>query len=161
MAKVTTASTLTTDVLPRTRPNAKLIALLAAGHLVVDVNQGSLSAVLPFLRAAHGLSYAQAGTIVLAANITSSIVQPVFGYLSDRTPRRWLLPLAVFVTGVGLGLTGVAPGYEGLLLLVVVMGLGIAAYHPEGYKTATGVAGETNATGAPSRSPVGAPRPSP
>src|SRR3989442_7045544 len=105
MAKVTTASTLTTDVLPRTRPNAKLIALLAAGHLVVDVNQGSLSAVLPFLRAAHGLSYAQAGSIVPAPNNNSSIVHPGFGYLSDPTPRPWLLSLAGFVTRVGLGLT--------------------------------------------------------
>ena len=129
------------------RPNAKLIGLLALGHLVIDVNQGSLPAVLPFLKAAHGLSYAEAGAIVLAANVTSSIIQPLFGYLSDRTARRWLLPLSVFVSGVGLGLTGVAPGYGALLALVVVMGLGVAAYHPEGYKTAGSVAGDRKATG--------------
>ncbi len=130
----------------RVRPNAKLIGLLALGHLVIDVNQGSLPAVLPFLRAAHGLSYAEAGTIVLAASVTSSIIQPLFGWLSDRTARRWLLPLSVFVSGLGLGLTGVAPGYGGLLLLVVVMGLGVAAYHPEGYRTAASVAGDRKAT---------------
>jgi hypothetical protein len=54
------ASTLTPDALPHIRPNTKLIALLAAGHLVVGVNQGALSAVLPFLKSAHGLSYATA-----------------------------------------------------------------------------------------------------
>lgn len=146
MSNGTAASALTTDAAAALRPNAKLIALLALGHLVVDVNQGSLSAVLPFLKAAHHLSYAQAATIVLAASITSSIVQPFFGYLSDRTARRWLLPLAVLVSGIGLGLTGRAPGYGALVLLVVVMGLGVAAYHPEGYKTASGVAGERKAT---------------
>jgi FSR family fosmidomycin resistance protein-like MFS transporter len=130
----------------RVRPNAKLIGLLALGHLVIDVNQGSLPAVLPFLKSAHGLSYAEAGAIVLAANVTSSIIQPLFGYLSDRTARRWLLPLSVFVSGVGLGLTGVAPGYGALLALVVIMGLGVAAYHPEGYKTAGSVAGDRKAT---------------
>lgn len=130
----------------RVRPDARLIGLLALGHLVIDVNQGSLPAVLPFLKAAHGLSYAEAGAIVLAANVTSSIIQPLFGYLSDRTARRWLLPLSVFVSGVGLGLTGVAPGYGALLALVVVMGLGVAAYHPEGYKTAASVAGDRKAT---------------
>jgi FSR family fosmidomycin resistance protein-like MFS transporter len=130
----------------RVRPNAKLIGLLALGHLVVDVNQGSLPAILPFLKAAHALSYAQAGMIVLAATIASSIVQPVFGYLSDRTARRWLLPVSVLVTGVGLGLIGVAPGYGTLLLLVIVMGLGVAAYHPEGYRTAASVAGDRRAT---------------
>jgi MFS transporter, FSR family, fosmidomycin resistance protein len=145
-AGVAAAASLVVDVTARVRPNAKLIGLLALGHLVIDVNQGSLPAILPFLKTAHRLSYAEAGTVMLAANITSSIIQPLFGYLSDRTARRWLLPLAVFVSGLGLGLTGVAPGYGALLLLVVVMGLGVAAYHPEGYKTAASVAGERKAT---------------
>ncbi len=130
----------------RVRPNAKLIGLLALGHLVIDTNQGSLPAILPFLKAAHGLSYAQAGAVVLAASVTSSVIQPLFGYFADRMARRWLLPLSVFVSGVGLGLTGVAPGYGGLLLLVIVMGFGVAAYHPEGYRTAASVAGDRKAT---------------
>src|SRR3989442_1166698 len=57
----------------RVRANARLIGLLALGHLIVDVNQGSLSAVLPFVKSAHGLSYAQVGILVLMANVTSSI----------------------------------------------------------------------------------------
>jgi len=50
------------------------------------------------------------------------------------------------MTGGGFALMGLAPGYAALLGLVVVMGLGVAAYHPEAYKTATGVAGEKKAT---------------
>lgn len=130
----------------RVRPHTRLIGLLALGHLVIDVTQGSLPAVLPFLRTAHGLSYVEAATIVLVANLTSSIIQPLFGYLSDQTARRWILPTSVFVSGVGLGLTGIAPGYLSVLALVGVMGLGVAAWHPEGYKTATGVAGDRKAT---------------
>jgi FSR family fosmidomycin resistance protein-like MFS transporter len=143
----TAASGLVIDTAERVRPNARLIGLLALGHLVIDVNQGSLPAILPFLKSIHALSYAEAGAIVLVASITSSIVQPAFGYLSDRSARRWLLPLSVLLSGVGLGLTGVAPGYGALLLLVVVMGLGVAAYHPEGYRTAASVAGDRKATG--------------
>jgi FSR family fosmidomycin resistance protein-like MFS transporter len=139
-------TSLVVDAAARVRPNARLIALLALGHLVIDVNQGSLPAILPFLKAAHGLSYAEAGAIVLFANLTSSVIQPLFGYLADRTARRWLLPVSVFTSGVGLGLTGVAPGYGALLLLVIVMGLGVAAYHPEGYRTASSVAGDRKAT---------------
>jgi MFS transporter, FSR family, fosmidomycin resistance protein len=127
-------------------PQIKLIGLLAVGHLVVDANQGSLPALLPFLKAAHNLSYAAVGTIVLMANLTSSIIQPLFGYLSDRTARRWLLPVAIFLSGLGLALTGLAPGYPAIPGLVLITGLGVAAYHPEGYKTATGVAGARKAT---------------
>lgn len=121
--------------------------LLSLGHLVIDANQGALAALLPSLRGAHGLSYAQAGTIVLMGTLASSVIQPAFGWLADRSARRWLLPLAVVLSGLGVGLLGVATGYASLLALVLVMGLGVAAYHPEGYKTATGVAGDRKATG--------------
>ena len=130
----------------RVKPHTKLIALLALGHFVIDVNQGALPAVLPFLKQWHGLTYAQVALIVLAGNPTSSIIQPLFGYLSDQIARRWILPVSVFVTGIGVALLGWAPGYTAIVALVVVMGLGVAAWHPEGYKTATGVAGARKAT---------------
>lgn len=130
----------------RVKPHTKLIALLALGHCVIDVNQGALPAVLPFLKQWHGLTYAEVAMIVLAGNLTSSLIQPLFGYLSDRIARRWILPVSVFVSGVGIALLGLAPGYTLILALVVVMGLGVAAWHPEGYKTATGVAGDRKAT---------------
>jgi len=128
------------------RPNAKLIALLSIGHFVVDLNQGCLPALLPFLKSAHQLSYSAVATIVLAANVASSIVQPLFGYFADRESRRWMLPASVLLTGGGFALMGLAPGYVALLGLVIAMGLGVAAYHPEAYKTATSVAGERKAT---------------
>jgi MFS transporter, FSR family, fosmidomycin resistance protein len=130
----------------RVKPHTKLIALLAFGHFVIDVNQGSLPALLPFLKQHHALSYAQAAMILLAANLTSSIIQPLFGWVSDQIAQRWILPVSVFVSGAGIALLGLAPGYTAVLTLVVVMGLGVAAWHPEGYKTATGVAGDRKAT---------------
>ena len=137
---------LAAEVAARVKPNVKLIGLLALGHVVIDLNQGSLTAILPFLKDAHGLSYAQAATIILMANLTSSVIQPLFGYVSDQIARRWLLPVSVALSGVGLGLTGVAPSYGVILVLVVITGIGVAAWHPEGYKTATGVAGDRKAT---------------
>src|SRR5262245_1164044 len=130
----------------RVKPHTKLIALLALGHFVIDVNQGSLPALLPFLKQHHALSYAQAAMILLAANLTSSIIQPLFGWVSDQVAQRWILPVSVFVSGAGIALLGMAPGYTTVLTLVVLMGLGVAAWHPEGYKTATGVAGARKAT---------------
>ena len=130
----------------RVKPHTKLIALLALGHFVIDANQGALPAVLPFLKQWHALTYAQVAMLVLAGNLTSSLIQPLFGYLSDQIARRWVLPVSIFVSGIGIALLGLAPGYPAALALVVVMGLGVAAWHPEGYKTATGVAGERKAT---------------
>jgi len=131
----------------RVKPNMRLLGLLALGHMVIDTNQGALPAILPFLRSALDLSYAATGTIVLTANVTSSLIQPLFGYLADKTARRWLLPLSVLLSSLGIGLLGLAPSYGAVLLLVLVTGFGVAAYHPEGYRTATQVAGDRKATG--------------
>jgi MFS transporter, FSR family, fosmidomycin resistance protein len=130
----------------RVRPHAGLIGLLALGHFVVDLTQGALPAVLPLLQSRHGLTYAETGTIVLTANLTSSLIQPLFGYLADQTVRRWILPMSIVVAGTGMALTGLAHDYTSILLLVALMGLGVAAWHPEGYRTATGVAGDRKAT---------------
>lgn len=129
------------------RPAPGLLALLSTGHMVVDINQGALPAILPFLREAFALSYTGAAAIMLVASVTSSVIQPLFGYLADRMACRWLLPLAVFVSGLGVGLTGIAPSYAMVLGAVTLAGLGIAAYHPEGYRTASQVAGARKATG--------------
>ena len=129
------------------KPNYRLLGLLALGHLVIDTNQGSLPALLPHIKTALGLTFTATGVIVLMSNITSSLIQPLFGFLADKTARRWLLPLSVLLSAVGIGLTGVAPSYAAVLALVMVSGFGVAAYHPEGYRTATQVAGDRKATG--------------
>jgi len=131
----------------RARPDMRLLSLLALGHLVIDTNQGSLAAILPHLKDSLGLSYAATGAIVLAANVTSALIQPVFGYLADQTARRWILPVSVLLSSVGIALIGLAPTYAAVLALVAIIGLGVAAFHPEGYRTATAVAGARKATG--------------
>lgn len=81
------------------------------------------------------------------SNMTSSIIQPVFGYLSDRRDLRWLLPAGVGLAGLGVGLSGSAGGYWPVLLAVGLSGLGIAAYHPESSRMAHHISGDLKATG--------------
>jgi FSR family fosmidomycin resistance protein-like MFS transporter len=131
---------------PGLRVNPKLIGVLALGHLTVDLAQGSFPAILPLLKSAHSLSYSAAGTLVLVASLTSSLVQPLFGYFADCRSRHWMLPSAVLCAGLGLGLIGFPRNYWGVLGFLVLMSLGVAAYHPEGFRTVTSVAGERRAT---------------
>ena len=125
----------------------RLLGLLALGHMVIDINQGSLAVILPFLKDSLRLTYAATGVIVLMANITSSIIQPLFGYLADKTARRWLLPLSVLALLARPGLHRARALVRGRAALVMITGFGVAAYHPEGYRTATAVAGDRKATG--------------
>ncbi len=127
--------------------NKKALAILSAGHLVADINQGVLPALLPFLKEALNLSYTMAGTVLLFGNLTSSVIQPAFGYISDRRPMGWFLPLAPFIACLGMSFTGLTSHYSFLLICVIVSGIGIASFHPEGFKTAHFFTGEKKATG--------------
>jgi len=90
--------------------------------------------MMPFLKNTLQLSYTAVGTVIMVSNMTSSIIQPFFGYLSDKMEIKWLLPVSVILTCVGFSFLGLAPSFVVLLILVVVNGLGIAVYHPEGTK---------------------------
>ena len=127
--------------------NKKALAILSAGHLVTDVNQGALPALLPFFKEALNLSYTMAGAIVLSSNLTSSVIQPAFGHLSDRRPMGWFLPLAPLIACLGLSVTGFVSHYPLLLLCVILTGIGIAIFHPEGFKTAYYFTGDKKVTG--------------
>ena len=127
--------------------NKKALAILSAGHLITDINQGALPVLLPFFKEALSLSYTMAGVILMFGNLTSSVIQPAFGYLSDKRPIGWLLPFAPFVACLGLSITGLVPHYSLLLVCVIVSGIGVASFHPEGFKTAHFFTGEKKATG--------------
>lgn len=107
------------------------VALLAGGHLVTDINQGALPALLPFFIGAYGLSYTAAAGIVFALNMSSTIIQPLFGHAADRFSKPWLLPAGMLLAGSGLALTGISPNYVWIMALSIVSGIGIAAYHPQ------------------------------
>jgi len=118
------------------RANPRMLALLSLGHLVTDINQGALPVLLPSLRSTFHLSYTMVGVIVTISTVSSSVIQPLFGFWSDRLRTPWLLPLGVFMAGAGMALAGISPSYPLLLLAVLLSGLGVASYHPEASKAA-------------------------
>ncbi|HOJ70750.1 MAG TPA: MFS transporter [Syntrophorhabdaceae bacterium] len=129
------------------RFNLKVLLILSLGHLVVDIYQGALPATLPFLKDKLSLSYTMTGFILMMANFTSSILQPLFGFYSDKKEKAILLPIGLLSAGVGYSLLPLPNNYIMILFLVVISGLGIASYHPEGYKTAHFFTGEKSVTG--------------
>ncbi len=116
------------------RKNLKLILVLSVTHLIVDMTGSALPAIMPLFKASLGLSYAQVGAIIMISNLTSSILQPGFGYLSDRAQLGWLLPVSILISAGAFSLVGLSSSYPVLVLLVVLMGVGIATYHPESFK---------------------------
>jgi FSR family fosmidomycin resistance protein-like MFS transporter len=125
----------------------RAMAALSGGHLATDFAAGGVPALLPFFVEKYDLSYTLTAVLMLSATVSSSLVQPLFGLLSDRRGALWLLPAGVALAGVGTGMAAIAPGYGVAVALVFVAGLGIAAFHPEGAKFAALASGRRRASG--------------
>lgn len=126
----------------------RAMATLSAGHLFTDIAQGSVPALLVFLKFhGHHLSLAAAGALLLAATISSSVIQPLFGHLSDQRSLPWLMPLGPALGGLGIALAGLAPNYGLTFAAIVVSGIGVASFHPEGSRFANYVSGSRRASG--------------
>jgi FSR family fosmidomycin resistance protein-like MFS transporter len=123
------------------------MAVLSAGHLFTDVAQGAVPALLPFLIQKQRLSLASAGALVVAATIASSVIQPLFGHVSDRRSLPWLMPLGPALSGLGVGLAGWAPSYGLTFVAIVISGIGVASFHPEGSRFANYASGSRRASG--------------
>ena len=125
----------------------RAMATLSAGHLFTDVSQGSIPALLPFLIARDHLNYASASALILAATISSSVIQPLFGHFSDRRSLAWLMPVGPALAGLGVALVGIAPSYPLTFAAVVLSGIGVASFHPEGSRFANYVSGARRSSG--------------
>ncbi|WP_345468662.1 MFS transporter [Actinoallomurus oryzae] len=119
----------------------RMLTLLVGTHVVDDLYQGAVPALLPFLVAERHYGYAQATGITLAATFLSSILQPGFGVLTDRRRAPWLVGVGLLTAGVGIGLSGLGGGYWTTWLAVALSGVGVAAYHPEAARAARQAAG--------------------
>lgn len=123
------------------------LAVLAAGHACADTAQGAVPALLPFLIDQRGISYSAAGVLILVTSVGSSAIQPLFGLGSDRLALPWLLPLGVFLAGLGVALVGLSSSYLVTAAAVGLSGIGVAAFHPEGARFANQVSGDRRGQG--------------
>ncbi|MFF2545357.1 MFS transporter [Kitasatospora sp. NPDC058063] len=131
------------------------ILLLSVGHSCVDVYQGAVAALVPFLVAERHYGYAAVSGVVLAASLLSSVAQPLFGALTDRRPLPWLLPVSTLLGGAGIALSGVSGSYGLTLFFVALSGVGVAAYHPESARVARLAAQRAPGTQGASAAPGG------
>ena len=110
------------------KPQFLKIGIFSAGHLVNDLYMNQIQVLIPFWIIA-GLSAAQGGFLVAAFTISSSLLQPLFGILSDRKSYRWLIFCGTAWMTILLSLMGLTHNYLLLFTLAMLAGLGAAAFH--------------------------------
>ncbi|MGZ9277019.1 MAG: MFS transporter [Candidatus Limnocylindrales bacterium] len=119
------------------------VALVSAAHLVDDIYQGVVPAMLPFFVSERHYGYAAVAGLVLGSSLLSSVAQPVFGWWTDRRPRRWMIALGMLTAAAGVIVAGLATEYAVTFVALAVSGLGVAAFHPEGARAAREASGDS------------------
>lgn len=118
-----------------------ILFAISGSHLFNDAIQSVVPAMNPIFEEKLQLSYAQIGWIAFVLNMTSSLMQPVFGYFADKKATPFLLPFGMFLSMIGLIGFGLSPNFYVILASVFFIGLGSAVFHPEGSRVAYMAAG--------------------
>jgi FSR family fosmidomycin resistance protein-like MFS transporter len=101
------------------------------GHFVIDSYPALLFALLPVFVTRLQIDFTRAGLLATVLLTTSSVTQPAFGLLQDRYPKAPLASAGLLVSGAAMAVTGFVTSYPLMVVLVVVAGLGSAAFHPQ------------------------------
>ncbi len=112
--------------------SAGIPLLLIAVHATNDAFSAMLAALLPTLQARFDLSEAALALFVATLSFSSAVMQPFFGGVADRVGRRTMAAAGIITSTVLLSLVAVAPSPAVLFLLLLLGGLGSAAFHPAG-----------------------------
>lgn len=111
---------------------AAVPALLTTVHATNDAFTGMLAALLPTLQQRFGLAEATLALFVATLSFSSSMLQPLLGAVADRVGGRVMAAIGIVTSSVLLSLIAIAPSTYALLALLLVGGLGSAAFHPAG-----------------------------
>ena len=113
------------------------LVLFSLGHFFIDLYSAALGTFQPVLGDKLHLSLTEAGILGGLLVFSSSVMQPAYGYLSDRFHTRLFSALAPAIAGIFISCLGLAANFAGLVLLVLLGGCGVASFHPQASARAT------------------------
>lgn len=114
------------------RSTVRVAVIVALAHGINDAYASIVPPLLPRIMDDLGISIALAATLGAAFSIATALPQPFFGYLADRFGRRTLALGGMLFSAVFVSIVGFAPSYGVLLVLLLLGGIGGAAFHPPG-----------------------------
>ena len=107
-----------------------MIPLFVLGHFSHHIMTAITVPLIPFIRSAFSLDYAQSGLVVSAFTISYGIAQLPAGWLADRIDPRTLMTISISGAAVVGVMVGLSQTYVLLILFLGLMGFLAGGYHP-------------------------------
>jgi MFS family permease len=111
----------------------RILALIGTGHAVSNFYALCLPPLIPFLKVEFGVSYAALGVMLSLRSFMSGIMQIPMGIAVDRLGAKRVLVAGSILMGASFGLIAVAPGYWTTMVLLALLGTGMATLRPANY----------------------------
>ncbi|MFJ5792592.1 MFS transporter [Lysinibacillus sp. NPDC093197] len=122
-------------------PVFPIMIAIAVAHLINDTMQSVIPAMFPILKSELGLTFTQIGLISFVLNMFASALQPIVGYVSDKKPMPYALPIGMISSFIGISILAFTTQYWVIIIAVLFLGLGSAIFHPEGSRVSFMAAG--------------------
>jgi FSR family fosmidomycin resistance protein-like MFS transporter len=113
----------------RERRGQALLGTITASHFSHHVANSLLNPLLPLIRDAFTLSYAESGFAVSAFSIASGLANAPWGVLADRVGSRLVIVAGLFLMGAASVALATAGSYAQLLALLILLGIVSGSYH--------------------------------
>ena len=113
-----------------------VLMALSISHLMNDTMQSLIPAVYPLLKDSLLLTFSQIGLITLVFQLSSSLLQPIVGWLTDIKPQPYSLPIGMCFTLIGIFLLSISHSFFMVLIAVALTGIGSSIFHPEASRLA-------------------------
>ena len=113
-----------------------ILCALSFSHMLNDILQALVPAIYPLLKDKFALSFLQIGIITLGFQFTSSFLQPLVGYYTDKRPVPYSLATGMAFSLVGLAVLAFAPSFAWLVIGAILVGSGSSIFHPEASRLA-------------------------
>jgi MFS family permease len=104
------------------------LAILSALNMFNYLDRYVMSSVLTPMQKELGLNDADAGWAASAFMLGYFLTAPIFGYLGDRFPRKYLMLAGVIIWSLATAGSGLAHSFAQLFAIRMVVGLGEAAF---------------------------------
>ncbi len=109
----------------------KAVNWLIFAHFVIDCYPGFIAPLLPFISANVGITMKEAMAIISIANISSYLMQPFFGYFSDKCKKRFFVFWGMMIASICLPMMGITESFFALTTAIVLGEIGVGFFHPQ------------------------------
>jgi MFS family permease len=113
----------------RSRRGRVLLGTITAAHFAHHTSNSLLNPLLPLIRDAFALSYAQSGFAVSAYSLSLGLSNGPIGLLADRIGSRTVIVVGLVLTGLVSVALARAGEYAQLLILLLALGIISGTYH--------------------------------